>query len=68
MEKNTNIDTIISNNLVNDKLKDTISSQSNTISKIEADNINNAYLNNNMLTISQLITKKKVHKVDMNVK
>lgn len=55
--KNTNIDTIISNNLVNDKLKDTISSQSNTISKIEADNINNAYLNNNMLTISQLITK-----------
>lgn len=55
--KNTNIDTIISNNLVNDKLKDTISSQSNTVSKIEADNINNAYLNNNMLTISQLITK-----------
>lgn len=55
--KTTNIDTIISNNLVNDKLKDTISSQSNTISKIEADNINNAYLNNNMLTISQLITK-----------
>lgn len=55
--KTTNIDTIIDKNLVNDKLKDTISSQSNTISKIEADNINNAYLNNNMLTISQLITK-----------
>lgn len=55
--KTTNIDTIINNNLVNDKLKDTISSQSNTISKIEANNINNAYLNNNMLTISQLITK-----------
>lgn len=50
--KTTNIDTIIDKNLVNDKLKDTISSQSNTISKIEADNINN-----NMLTISQLITK-----------
>ena len=47
----------INNNLVNYRLKDTISSQSNTISKIEADNINNAYLNNNMLTISQLITK-----------
>lgn len=65
--KTTNIDTIIDKNLVNDKLKDTISSQSNTISKIEADNINNKYsnkgyldneyLNNNMLTISQLITK-----------
>ena len=55
--KTTNIDTIIDKNLVNDKLKDTISSQSNTISKIEADNINNAYLNINMLTISQLITK-----------
>lgn len=57
----------INNNLVNYRLKDTISSQSNTISKIEADNINNKYsnkgyldneyLNNNMLTISQLITK-----------
>ena len=47
----------INNNLVNYRLKDTISSQSNTISKIEADNINNDYLNNNMLTISQLITK-----------
>lgn len=47
----------INNNLVNYRLKDTISSQSNTVSKIEADNINNAYLNNNMLTISQLITK-----------
>lgn len=47
----------INNNLVNYRLKDTISSQSNTISKIEANNINNAYLNNNMLTISQLITK-----------
>lgn len=47
----------INNNLVNYRLKDTISSQSNTISKIEADNINNDYLNKNMLTISQLITK-----------
>lgn len=57
----------INNNLVNYRLKDTISSQSNTISKIEADNINNKYsnkgyldneyLNHNMLTISQLITK-----------
>ena len=57
----------INNNLVNYRLKDTISSQSNTINKIEADNINNKYsnkgyldneyLNNNMLTISQLITK-----------
>lgn len=47
----------INNNLVNYRLKDTISSQSNTISKIEANNINNEYLNHNMLTISQLITK-----------
>lgn len=55
----------INNNLVNYRLKDTISSQSNTISKIERpdnteDNeayLDNAYLNNNMLTISQLITK-----------
>lgn len=63
--KTTNIDTIIDKNLVNDKLKDTISSQSNTICKIEPPNntenkeayLDNAYLNNNMLTISQLITK-----------
>lgn len=55
----------INNNLVNYRLKDTISSQSNTICKIERPNntedkeayLNNAYLNNNMLTISQLITK-----------
>lgn len=55
----------INNNLVNYRLKDTISSQSNTICKIERpDNtedkkayLDNAYLNNNMLTISQLITK-----------
>lgn len=55
----------INNNLVNYRLKDTISSQSNTISKIERpdntedneDYLDNAYLNNNMLTISQLITK-----------
>lgn len=55
----------INNNLVNYRLKDTISSQSNTICKIERpDNtedkkayLDNDYLNNNMLTISQLITK-----------
>lgn len=55
----------INNNLVNYRLKDTISSQSNTICKIERpDNtedkkayLDKAYLNNNMLTISQLITK-----------
>jgi hypothetical protein len=55
----------INNNFVNYRLKDTISSQSNTICKIERpDNtedkkayLDNAYLNNNMLTISQLITK-----------
>lgn len=55
----------INNNLVNYRLKDTISSQSNTICKIERPNntedkeayLNNAYLNNNMLTISQLIAK-----------
>lgn len=55
----------INNNLVNYRLKDTISSQSNTICKIERPNntedkkayLDNDYLNNNMLTISQLITK-----------
>lgn len=55
----------INNNLVNYRLKDTISSQSNTICKIERPNntenkevyLDNEYLNNNMLTISQLITK-----------
>lgn len=50
----------INNNLVNYRLKDTISSQSNTICKIERPNNTEdkeAYLNNNMLTISQLITK-----------
>ena len=63
----------INNNLVNYRLKDTISSQSNTISKIEADNINNkysnkGYLDNEYLNNNQTYESDTVKAVEDDIK